>query len=559
MQGGYFSKRIYTPRPLLRDFQNILAHFHEFRLAVRSQRISKAFGEKIMLAVTAVNGCRYCSYGHARAALASGVSQEEVNLLLGGEIGHVSPDEAPALFFAQHYAESGDYPDPEMVQKLVETYGQEKARDILAHIRMITFGNLSGNTFDALLSRLRGRPAEGSSLGSELATLALLVLGTPLLALGIVAKRITHRGEEREYRVTEENAIKILVYGAGVLGSVYAAELKEGGHDVSILARGQRLADIHEHGIVLEELETGFRTTTHVNVVERLEPDDAYDLVLVLMRANQVQAVLPALAASRRTPNVLFVGNNAAGPGKMVEALGRERVLMGFGGTGGVREGHVIRYLARSDYGNAPLLIGELDGQITPRLQRIAEGFGGAGTQVGFSPNIEAYLRTHVALISPIANAIYMAGGDNYRLARTRDGVVLMVRAVREGFRVLRALGVPITPSKLKVFDWIPEPVLVALMRRVFNTEMAEIGMTGHANAARDEMKHLADEFKALARATSVPTPALDRLYAYIDPAVPPVSEGNAQIPMDWRGVWVGLGVLAGLVLVWKLLRDKRR
>ena len=190
-QKGDFFKRLYTPHSLLQDFRDILAHFHEFRSAVRGKRVSKAFAEKIMLAVTAVNGCRYCSYGHAKTALASGVSQEEVDLLLSGEVGHASPEEAPALFFAQHYAESDGHPDPEMMQKLVETYGQEKARDVLAHIRMITLGNLSGNTFDALLSRLRGRPAEGSSMRSELATLALLVLGTPVLALGIIVKEIT--------------------------------------------------------------------------------------------------------------------------------------------------------------------------------------------------------------------------------------------------------------------------------------------------------------------------------------------------------------------------------
>jgi AhpD family alkylhydroperoxidase len=185
-----FNKRFYDPRSLLRGFRNIIDHFPEFRSAVRSGRISKAFAEKIMLAVTAVNGCRYCSYGHARTALTSGVSPEEVERLLSGEVGHVPPDEAPALFFAQHYAESGDRPEPDMVQKLVETYGQEKAQDILAHIRMITFGNLSGNTIDALLSRLQGCPAGGSSLGSELATLALLALGTPVMALGIAIRGI---------------------------------------------------------------------------------------------------------------------------------------------------------------------------------------------------------------------------------------------------------------------------------------------------------------------------------------------------------------------------------
>jgi len=111
---------------------------------------------------------------------------------------------------------------------------------------------------------------------------------------------------------------------------------------------------------------------------------------------------------------------------------------------------------------------------------------------------------------------------------------VLMVRAIREGYRVLRALGIPITPANHKVFDWIPEPILVALMRRLLNTKTAEIEIAGHANAARDEFEHLADEFRTLARTTSVPTPAMDRLYTYIDPAVPPLPEGSPQIPLSW-------------------------
>ena len=130
-----------------------------------------------------------------------------------------------------------------------------------------------------------------------------------------------------------------------------------------------------------------------------------------------------------------------------------------------------------------------------------------------------------------------MAGGDNYRLARPRDGLVLMVRAIREGYTVLQALGVPITPANHKIFKWIPEPILIVLMRRLFNTKTAEIEVAGHANAARNEFEHLADEFRALARTTSVPTPAIDRLYTYIDPAVPPLPEGSAQISPSWRSV----------------------
>ncbi|MFC1975767.1 ketopantoate reductase family protein [Chloroflexota bacterium] len=327
--------------------------------------------------------------------------------------------------------------------------------------------------------------------------------------------------------------MKILFYGAGVLGSLYAARLQAAGQAVSILARGQRLSDIREHGIVLEDGDTRQRITTRVNVVEHLAPDDAYDLVVVLMRKNQVSAILPILAANRHTPNVLFMGNNAAGPDEMVEALGRERVLLGFARVGGYREGHVIITKVAS---SGPTPIGELDGQSTPRLQQITEAFKTAGFSVAISPK-DAWLKTHFVEIGPVAHAIYLARGDNYRLARTRDGLVLTIRAIREGYEVLRALGVPITPANHKIFNWISEPILVALMRRLFNTKTAEIEMSGHANAARDEFKHLAGEFRALARTTSVPTPALDRLYTYIDPAVPPLPEGSTQISPSWRSV----------------------
>ena len=228
------------------------------------------------------------------------------------------------------------------------------------------------------------------------------------------------------------------------------------------------------------------------------------------------------------------MGNSVAGPDQMVEALGRERVLLGFARVGGYREGHVITTKVAA---SGPTTIGELDGRATPRLQQISEAFKAAGFSVAISLHMDAWLKTHFVEVGPVAHAIYLTRGDNYRLARTRDGLVLMVRAIREGYRVLRALGVPITPANHKIFNWIPEPILVALMRRLLNTKTAEIEMTGHANAARDEFKHLTDEFRALARTTSVPTPALDRLYTYIDPAVPPLSEGSARISPSWRSV----------------------
>ena len=145
------------------------------------------------------------------------------------------------------------------------------------------------------------------------------------------------------------NIARILVYGAGPLGSLFAARLQQGSNHVSILARGQRLDELREYGIVLVDVLTQEQTVTRVNVVERLAPDDAYDLVLVIMRKNHALQILPVLAANRHTPNVLFLMNNAAGPGAMVEALGEERVLIGFPGSAGYREGHVVHCLTGTE------------------------------------------------------------------------------------------------------------------------------------------------------------------------------------------------------------------
>ena len=55
--------------------------------------------------------------------------------------------------------------------------------------------------------------------------------------------------------------MSILIYGAGNIGSIYAGLLADAGHDVSILARGERLDRIRDHGVELEDFVTGEHTT----------------------------------------------------------------------------------------------------------------------------------------------------------------------------------------------------------------------------------------------------------------------------------------------------------
>jgi 2-dehydropantoate 2-reductase len=241
---------------------------------------------------------------------------------------------------------------------------------------------------------------------------------------------------------------KILVFGAGPLGSLFAARLAQGGQQVSLLARGQRLADLRQQGVVLEDFTTGERSVTHLPLVEALTPEDAYDLVLVIMRKNRVAAILPTLAANRHTPNVLFLHNNAAGPGELVAALGQERVLLGFPMSAGMFvDGHVVRCLAGTEKEPVAIPIGEVDGSISERLRQVGAWLSAMpGYRVELRTDMDAWLKCHVALLFPsIAPATFAAGLDRLRFARTPDLAVLTVRAIREGFQVMTALGIPIT------------------------------------------------------------------------------------------------------------------
>jgi 2-dehydropantoate 2-reductase len=345
--------------------------------------------------------------------------------------------------------------------------------------------------------------------------------------------------------------MRILVYGAGNIGSLYAALLRASGQDVSILARGQRLADIRDHGIQLENAVTGERTAAWVDTVERLGADDAYDLVLVILPKNHVSEVLQILAANRATPSVMFFGNNAAGPGEMVDALGRDRVMLGFPGAAAVRRDGDIHYLITSAQ-EQPTTVGELDGGTSPRVVAIEKVLKAAGFSTAISSNMDAWLKTHVAKISPTGNALYMAGGDHHRLARTRDALVLMLRAIREGYNVLGALGVPITPAHQRIFQWIPEPLLLVIMRCMVESKEASVKI-GHALGARNEMQTIADEFRTLSASASVSTPAIDRLYRYLDPSAQPLADGTADLSLNWGGVWIlafGLAAVVALAAI---------
>jgi AhpD family alkylhydroperoxidase len=155
MSFSHFRKRTYGgPGEFLADLRFIFRNRRRIREA--TQLIPADLRERLMLAVTQVNGCRYCAQVHARQALAEGVPPEEVEALLAGTVDNCPPEQVTGVLYAQHWADTQGEPDPEARRRLVEAYGEAQAEAIDLHLRVIKSGNYLGNTLDYALYKLSG-------------------------------------------------------------------------------------------------------------------------------------------------------------------------------------------------------------------------------------------------------------------------------------------------------------------------------------------------------------------------------------------------------------------
>jgi len=86
---------------------------------------------------------------------------------------------------------------------------------------------------------------------------------------------------------------RILIYGAGVIGSLYGAMLADAGFDVTLYARGKRLESLQTNG--LRYVGNKQIKTAPVTVISKLERTDRYDFIFLTVRENQLLAALSEL------------------------------------------------------------------------------------------------------------------------------------------------------------------------------------------------------------------------------------------------------------------------
>ena len=150
-----FGRKLYSLIEFYRITYFAFFSAYDFLYAKKNKILSEHFIERIMIAVTELNGCPFCSFAHTKMALEAGMSNEEIQNLLAGISDDVPKEEMSAVIFSQHYADTRGYPSKESWERVVEIYDLPEAKGILGAIRIMMFGNVAGIAWGSFFNRFK--------------------------------------------------------------------------------------------------------------------------------------------------------------------------------------------------------------------------------------------------------------------------------------------------------------------------------------------------------------------------------------------------------------------
>jgi 2-dehydropantoate 2-reductase len=309
--------------------------------------------------------------------------------------------------------------------------------------------------------------------------------------------------------------MKTLIYGAGPIGRWLALRLHQAGQDVTLLARNQTYRSLEDNGIEIIDGLTGERLNARPELVDRLAPEDRYDLVVVAMQKSSRTAVCQILSENENLGNILFLGNDVTGFEHYLDHLPENRVLLGFPRLGGGWQGDDLVIMDREKI-SAPLgeiHIGELDGAIRPRTIEIKTLVETAGIKVSIEKDMDGWLKYHFAFMAPTAGVIFSKGGDMKAVAADSNAIHDYCRACREAGNVLREIGYRRRqPPIFNLYYWLPRWLEPKVFGKLFASRSAEIRFGLHARMVGPELHEMAEEFEVLKRLAGLETPTLDTL-----------------------------------------------
>lgn len=299
--------------------------------------------------------------------------------------------------------------------------------------------------------------------------------------------------------------MKILVFGAGVLGCNLANDLFHAGKDVKLLARGAWGEEIQKNGLKIKSIFAPWATVSHIPVVTELKPEDSYDVIFVVVRYTQIESVIDTLRASR-AKNIVFVGNNVR-VAEVAALLPEKNVLFAFSLSAGHREDDRVVSMDLKK-----ITIGQLRDAPSNKVL-IDEIFAGMKFKVVYEPNMGDYLLCHAAFVLPVAFACFKADGNLKKFKGNTDYLNRLIDANIEGYRAIQNAGHEILPKADKDFESAAyRKTCLRFFKLMCATPLGKICASDHAMNAVEEMNALDRDIKKFFENTGAEHPTWQAL-----------------------------------------------
>jgi 2-dehydropantoate 2-reductase len=282
--------------------------------------------------------------------------------------------------------------------------------------------------------------------------------------------------------------MRILIYGAGAMGTYFGYKLLTGGNEISFVARGARRDTLQKGAAQLEDVNTGTEVRHPFPVWERVPEGEHFDLVLVTVKSHQMQAAL-AEVEKLSTDWIILMGMFVTGMGEWRDRLGAERVFFAFPGASAVVRGSKVLFVEGGDEDEQVwgVTIGVLHGEPSEQTGEVAKVFIDAGIPVHQSGDMAAVFMSQAAVRMPILAALELAGGDLDKLYDRGDLLKLMVKGIREALAAVRIAGYTPVPSSLSMYRYVPIFIIANMIKHRFSTQASRIGIEAFGEKSKDE------------------------------------------------------------------------
>lgn len=295
--------------------------------------------------------------------------------------------------------------------------------------------------------------------------------------------------------------MRILVIGAGVLGSNLAHSIKKG-NDITILARGKTYENLKNNGLVIKHKLRG-KTVDYFNVIDKLDENDIYDVIFIVSRFSSLDDIVPIIK-NNKSKNIIFVGNNISAEKYM--NIKDKNVLFAFFMAAGKKYDGYINSVCLNK-----IEIGRVDGKnISDEF--IKSIFKETKVKVIIENKMNDYLKSHVCAVFPLVFASYKTNGNLKLLKKDKEYSLLIMDAIIEEYDVLKKLGYEILP-KGEYENCVNKKNLCAFIYRfMFSNFIGKLCISDHAMSAREEFVLLEKEFEKLKKKSKLETKVYDKL-----------------------------------------------